>query len=81
MREFGLRVKLARLSRGLTQQEASELSGVPQAHWSRIERGLNEPKLTTVLSIAKGLELDPGVLLWFLPGGRVPGDPPNSCPH
>jgi transcriptional regulator with XRE-family HTH domain len=68
--QFGLRVKVARLCRGLTQQEASELSGVPQAHWSRIERGLNEPKLTTVLSIAHALELDPGVLLWLLEGRK-----------
>jgi DNA-binding XRE family transcriptional regulator len=70
VRQFGLRVEVARLCRGMTQQEASLRSGVPQPHLSRIEQGLVEPGLVTVLRIAQALELDPGVLLWLLDGRR-----------
>jgi transcriptional regulator with XRE-family HTH domain len=62
-REFGRRVKIAREAKGWTQQEASALSGVPQPCWSRIESGLVEPGLVTVLSIANGLRVKEGTLL------------------
>lgn len=70
-REFGLRLKALRKAVGLTQEEASRRSGTPQSQWSRIERGLHDPKLSTAVKMAAGLGVESlGLLLEGLVGGR-----------
>jgi ribosome-binding protein aMBF1 (putative translation factor) len=49
---LGLQFRDARVSRGLTQVELSEKSGVSQADISRIERGAGNPTESTLQRLA-----------------------------
>jgi transcriptional regulator with XRE-family HTH domain len=51
-------LKGRRQALGLTQQEVAARSGLPQNHYSRIERGLSDPRLTTLHEIARALSLE-----------------------
>jgi ribosome-binding protein aMBF1 (putative translation factor) len=53
---LGLEYHDARVARGLTQRQLSELSGVPQADISRIERGGGNPTEATLQRLAAALE-------------------------
>ncbi|MGH3217916.1 MAG: helix-turn-helix domain-containing protein [Streptosporangiaceae bacterium] len=52
---LGLQFIEARKARGMTQQQLSEASGVPQADISRIERGAGNPTEATLQRLAEGL--------------------------
>jgi len=61
-------LKQARKDRGLTQKQLEDLSGVPQAVISKIERGeVLDPASSTVLKLAAGLRLDPRALRFAHP--------------
>ena len=49
----------ARLQAKMTQRELSDQLRVPQGHISRIERGLIDPRLSTVTELAYALGLVP----------------------
>lgn len=53
---LGLQFRDIRVSRGLTQAELSELTGVPQADISRIERGAGNPTESTLQRLAHALK-------------------------
>ncbi len=53
---LGLQYRDARVGRGLTQRQLAELSGVPQADISRIERGGGNPTKATLQRLAGALE-------------------------
>lgn len=53
---LGLQFRDARVSRGLTQVQLSEKSGVSQADISRIERGAGNPTESTLQRLASVLE-------------------------
>jgi transcriptional regulator with XRE-family HTH domain len=57
---LGLQYHDARVAQGLTQRQLSELSGVPQADISRIERGAGNPTEATLerLALALGRKLE-----------------------
>ena len=46
----------------LSQSQLAELSGINQAHISRIESGKSKPTMPTVFRICKALSIDPLVL-------------------
>lgn len=48
----------ARDRKGLSQRELSRLSGVPQKTISRIENGIDIPKIPTLLKLAAVLDLE-----------------------
>lgn len=48
----------ARLARGISQRELSDLSGVPQAQISRIEASSVDPRATSLLALAHALEME-----------------------
>lgn len=52
-----------RLAAGLTQTELSIRSGVSQSHISALERGTWEPRLSTILALAKAFNIAPAALL------------------
>jgi ribosome-binding protein aMBF1 (putative translation factor) len=52
---LGLQYRDARVAEGLTQRQLSELSDVPQADISRIERGAGNPTEATLERIAAAL--------------------------
>ncbi|HEY2671357.1 MAG TPA: helix-turn-helix transcriptional regulator [Rugosimonospora sp.] len=52
---LGLQYHDARKARGLTQRQLSDLTGVPQADISRIERGAGNPTEATLERLAAAL--------------------------
>jgi XRE family transcriptional regulator, regulator of sulfur utilization len=52
---LGLQYRDARVGQGLTQRQLAELSGIPQADISRIERGAGNPTEATLERIAAAL--------------------------
>ena len=61
---LGSRLRTYRKAKGLTQKQASELSGVHAVDISRIESGITEnPTIDSLLRLAWVYEIDPGVLL------------------
>lgn len=51
-------LKAGRELKGLSQRELGELSGVTQSQISRIERGTLDPQLTTLVELARALDLE-----------------------
>lgn len=51
-------LKSARVARGWSQRELSARSGLPQAQISRIENSDVDPQISTLLELARSLELD-----------------------
>ena len=58
-RRIGARLKSLRRGRGLTQDQVAERTGLSVNYLSRIERGLENPTLDTLLSLAGALKVDP----------------------
>jgi transcriptional regulator with XRE-family HTH domain len=61
--ELGANLKAARTRLGLTQEQVAERSGVHATEVSRIEAGKRDPQVSTVVKLAKAVELPPGRLL------------------
>lgn len=61
--EFGARLRAHRTAAGLSQMELAERAGMHFTFVSSVERGLRNPTLTTILSLAEGLGINPAVLL------------------
>jgi transcriptional regulator with XRE-family HTH domain len=51
----------------MTQMHLSNLSGIDMAEISRIERGLKDVRLSTIVKVARGLDVPAGRLLSGLP--------------
>jgi transcriptional regulator with XRE-family HTH domain len=52
---FAAKVKQARREAGLTQEAVSDASGIHVTEVSRIERGLRDPRVSTMLRLADAL--------------------------
>lgn len=70
-REFGGRVRTARLDAELTQERLAELAGVHPQLVGIVERGESAPTLTTLVALAEALRLDPAVLVAGLKRSRT----------
>jgi len=53
----------------LTQEQVAESAELDVGHYSKIERGIKTPSLSTLFRIAKALEISPAELL---PGSTAP---------
>lgn len=51
-------LKQARATKGMSQREVSERTGVPQSHLSKIESGLNDTRLSSLIELARALDLE-----------------------
>lgn len=60
---FGERVRTLRLKRGMTQERLAEEADLNSVQVSHIERGANEPKLTTIIRLARALGVKAGKLI------------------
>jgi transcriptional regulator with XRE-family HTH domain len=60
---LGANLKAARRRLGLTQEQVAHRSGVHATEVSRIEAGKRDPQVSTLLKLAKALEVSPGQLL------------------
>lgn len=56
--QLGENLRRLRESAGLTQMELSLRCGMDMAEISRLERGLRDPRLSTIVRLATGLQLD-----------------------
>lgn len=56
-------LKAAREAKGLTQRALSKLSGVPQAHISKIEGNAVDLRLSSLLALAHALDLELSLVL------------------
>jgi transcriptional regulator with XRE-family HTH domain len=63
MTDLGPRLREARELLELTQEEVAERSGVHATEVSRIEAGKRDPQVSTLLRLAKAVEVRPGQLL------------------
>lgn len=52
-------LKAAREAAGLSQRALSAMTGLQQGQLSKIESGLVDPRLSSVLEMARALELEP----------------------
>lgn len=61
-------LRSARRVKGLSQRALSRLSGVPQSHISRIERGAVDLRLSSLIELARLLDME----LTLIPRKSVP---------
>jgi transcriptional regulator with XRE-family HTH domain len=59
---IGARIREMRKAQSLTLQKLADRSGLSPAHLSQLERGLTQPSITALASIAQGLSVN---LHWF----------------
>ena len=57
LRSFGIRVRRARLSQGLSQEKLAEKADLDRTYISGIERGLRNVSLLNICKIADALRL------------------------
>ncbi|MFD9778354.1 helix-turn-helix domain-containing protein [[Kitasatospora] papulosa] len=66
-----MRLRQLREAQGLILEQLAEMSGLSFRGIVYIERGRRNPSLTTILALARGLQLPPSLLLGVF-------DAPNS---
>jgi transcriptional regulator with XRE-family HTH domain len=66
---MGKRLREIREAKFITQAELSEMTGIAEATISRIEHGLQSPRISTIRKLAKALEVEPAAL----------AERPDSC--
>ncbi len=60
---LGATVRLLRGEAGLTQEALAARSGLHMTEISRLERGIREPRLGTIIRVARALGVKPSELL------------------
>ena len=63
VKRFGANVRAARRAKGWTQEDLAHASGLATVQVSRVERGVREVRLTTILSLISALGVPPDRLL------------------
>ncbi len=84
LQRFGANVRRARLDRGWTQEDLAYATGLATVQISRIERGVREIRLTTLVRLIDGLDVAADALLDGLLGQNRPGHPsppPSASDH
>jgi transcriptional regulator with XRE-family HTH domain len=65
---LGRTVRLARVSKGLSQEHLAQIAGVDRTYISGLERGIRNPSLATIEKIAKALDSNVAELFKQLAG-------------
>lgn len=68
-RAFATNLTRLRSAAGLTQDQLAAKSGVSQSHISALEKGTWEPRLSTILALAKAFGVTPAALVTGWDGG------------
>lgn len=63
VKEFGRRVRAARDRADWSQEELAGRAGLTPVQISRVERGVREVRLTTILKLVAALDVQPDELL------------------
>lgn len=66
--EIAVSVREARITKALTQKELGQRVGLPQSHISKIEKGAVNLKLSSLVEIARALDLE----IMLVPRGALP---------
>ncbi|MEX2448995.1 MAG: helix-turn-helix transcriptional regulator [Solirubrobacterales bacterium] len=72
VKRFGANVRAARKAKGWTQEDLAHESGLATVQVSRIERGVREIRLTTLVRLLAALDASPDLLLDGLLSRRSP---------
>lgn len=59
---FAIAIRRRRIRRGLSQEQLAH-EGIARSHVSDLERGLVDPKLSTIIQLSRILEVRPSVLV------------------
>lgn len=59
IQEIAATIQAARKKKGLSQRALSKKVGIPQSHLSKIEKGMVDLQLSTLIEIARNLDLEP----------------------
>jgi transcriptional regulator with XRE-family HTH domain len=65
VKAFATILRKVRKEKGLTQNQLSFESNVPRSSIERMEAGKINPTLSTIVALAKGLDVRPSILLDF----------------
>ena len=68
---LGERVKKSRLELRLTQSDVAHLAGMDVANYGKLERGVGNATLTTIVQVATVLQADPGAWMAGLAGTEL----------
>jgi transcriptional regulator with XRE-family HTH domain len=60
---FGSNVRAARAARQWTQEDLAHATGLTSVQISRVERGVREVRLTTIIRLAEALDATPDDLM------------------
>jgi transcriptional regulator with XRE-family HTH domain len=71
-RVLGERVLTERQRVGITQMDVANLAGINVAHYGRIERGMGNPNMETLVRLAGVLGVDPGDFLRGMTVDQLP---------
>jgi transcriptional regulator with XRE-family HTH domain len=71
-RILGERVRDARIRFALSQDDIANLAGMNVSNYGKIERGLSNPTLHTIVRIASVLDTDPATFLHGLGAESLP---------
>ena len=61
--QFAVNLRRLREDAELTQDGLSDLSGLHSTEISRLERGVRDPRLSTIVRLARALRVEPAQLL------------------
>jgi transcriptional regulator with XRE-family HTH domain len=61
--QFAANLLRLRVAAGLTQEGLSDRSGLHSTEISRLERGVRDPRLSTIVRVARALGVPPADLL------------------
>jgi transcriptional regulator with XRE-family HTH domain len=61
--QFAENLRRLRLAAGISQIELSDRCGLHFTEISRLERGVRDPRLATIVQLARGLEIEPAELV------------------
>jgi transcriptional regulator with XRE-family HTH domain len=71
-RLVGERIRAERLRLGLSQDDVAHLAGMNMSNYGKIERGIGNPVLHTMVRIAAVLDIDPAILVAGLGAEHLP---------
>lgn len=61
--QFAQKLKAARTKAGISQEALALKIGIHRTEIGRLERATRDPRLSTIIKIAQGLEIDPAELV------------------
>ena len=59
MKTIGQAINMRRQQRGMTIEKLAATAGISLSTISKIERGIQNPRISTIMLLAKALDLDP----------------------